>query len=193
MKLVDGIISLGLVVASVVSVDLSAQVRSSVKDFPSLDSLSGVPEDFVKTPHAAAFETIVAYREINESIDRFESRRSHDAQDAELAIKMIAEPCLMYEVIHDLAYEKGSVFARYPKANFSAKASKADKYYAQAFQKAEDIMSEVNDLAVDFECNITPNNKCCNRSGALDRCDDSTKFCEITGSVDNCTSTSQNC
>lgn len=193
MKFGIGIIALGLVAVSLVSGELSAQVRSSVKDFPALDSLSGVPEDFVKTPHAAAFETIIAYQEINESIARFESRRSHDAQDAEFAFKLIAEPCLMYEVIHDLAYEKGAVYARYPKANFSSRASKADQYYAQAFHKAEAIMSEVNDMAVEFECAIVPNNKCCNISGALDKCDDSTKFCEMTGSVDNCTSTSQNC
>lgn len=155
--------------------------------------LREIPHQFKDTGYEAAFDVIATYNQVQDLINGYQSGRI-SAEGAAHAIEFIARPCLIWEVVHDAAYAQGAVSPRYPRADFAkAMNSPMEAVYAEAFIAAESIMADMNALFLLQQCTVVPNNKCCDKSGALDKCKDSTKFCELTGSIDNCTSSSQNC
>lgn len=115
------------------------------------------------------------------------------ANDESAAHYLDLNPCIEYELIHDVAYEVGSVYTNYPKPSLVKGSKAAVKSYHAAFTKAEELVKDAVAIGLVNAC-AAPNGKCCNNSGALDKCDPAAgKYCEITGSVDNCQTGSNNC
>jgi hypothetical protein len=168
--------------ALTVSITALAQQKAKFKAFDrSFDIVQSMPVEFNGTSYSVAYAIVATAKSVEAAkINNNQVRRAY-----------AVNPCAEYNQIHTLAYDRGSVYANYPRPDTIGDARLAGEY-AVMFSMAERELERVAAIAVINAC-ATPNNKCCDKSGALDKCKDSTKFCELTGSIDNCTTSSESC
>lgn len=147
----------------------------------SVEVLNSMPAAF------AGSELSIPYLVVAQA-KRIEAGRLNNRQ---IDLRYASQPCLEYREVHGIAYQSGSVYPSYPRPGTIANAALASEY-AVMFAKAERELERVSLVGKANGC-ITPNNKCCDKSGALERCVDSSVFCEMQGSIDSCTSSSNGC